>query len=301
MKNKILKYSVLFSVLILAFGCSSEDPLAVQSQEDVLRGAILRTISINSSTFDLNDGAVEWSVTVEEQDIENGDLLQDVEVYAQLIRANGTNSDEGLVKSIPASEFTVGPFGLPRADIGVSLNEAMAATGVQMGDFVSEDQFNIRFVLNLTNGLSLSNADSNVNVRNGQFFQSPFNYRAQFFCALTDASLFDGSYTVEADAWADYAPGNTVPVEAVSGELKFRILSVNNPFLLNTATSYIEVTIDPSDGTVTAESNEPFDYGSFTADIVGRGSVGTCTGSIDLTIDVIGGGVVNQAFVLVKN
>jgi hypothetical protein len=81
----------------------------------------------------------------------------------------------------------------------------------------------------------------------------------------------------------------------------FRILSANNPFIGNPNTSYIEVTINPLDGTVTAASNEPFDYGGgFLLPVTGDGRVGACTGDITLSLD-FGTFGIDQAFVLTKS
>ncbi len=294
--KKIFAYYPILLVLLLG-ACSTDEKTAVDVVEDVGRGAILRTLAIPSPTFDFNDASSQWTVTVEEQDSQNGDLLSEVEVYAQLLSANG-NSDEFLVGTVPASGFTEGPFGLPRADISLVLSDVLAALGLQPGEFGSDDQFNIRLNLKLTTGQSFTNTDQTANIAGGQFFQSPLNYRAQFFCALTDASAFSGTYTVVVDAWADYVAGETVPVVPGDDPFTFRILSTNNPFIVNTATSYIEVTINPADGTVTAASNESFDYG-VPIDVVGRGSVGTCTGDINLILDFVGFAA-DQQFSLVK-
>lgn len=59
------------------------------------------------------------------------------------------------------------------------------------------------------------------------------------------------------------------------------------------------VTVNPEDGTATVTSNEPFDYG-VPIDVTGSGSVGTCTGSINLSLNFVGYAT-NQAFNLVKN
>ncbi|MCX2679796.1 hypothetical protein OOZ15_07595 [Galbibacter sp. EGI 63066] len=296
--KKIIRYSLLTVVALIVSSCSTEDKTVDDVIENVERGAFLRTIAVNNQTFDFNDTSSMWSITVEEQDQENGALLEEVEVYAMLIAADG-NSSEELVKTIPASQFSPGPLELPRADIEVAFSEALSALGLQSGDFESTDQFNIRLNLKLTDGRSYTQGDANPNITGGQFFQSPFAYRVQFFCALADASLFSGSYTVTADAWADYAPGDQVPVVEGDDPYTFRILSTNNPFINNTDTSYIEVTINPDDGSVTAMANEVFDYG-VPVTVSGSGTVGTCTGDINLILDFVPFAT-DQLFTLTKN
>ncbi len=293
----IIKYiSITFTIFLVS--CSTEEKTVDDVLDDVGRGAILRTLAVPSPTFDFNDTSSSWTVSLEEQDAQDGALFSEVEVYVRLLSVNG-NSDEKLVKTVTASEFSDGRFGLPRANLSLTLSNVLSTLGLQSGDFASEDQFNIRLNLKLNNGQAFTNSDVNPNIAGGQFFQSPFNYRAQFFCALTDASIFSGDYTVVADAWADYAPGDIIPVVVGEDPFTFRILSTKNPFIANTDTSYIEVVINPSDGSAIATSNEPFDYG-IPIDVLGTGSVGTCTGDINLVLNFVGQAA-NQQFALRKN
>lgn len=295
-KIKIYFAFVFLALLTGVSSCSSDDKLVDDVLATTERGLILRTAAVNNATFDFFDPSVAWSVTLEAQDAENGALLSEVEVYMSFVD-DGTAGTESLVKTIPASDFTTGPFGLPRGEVSATLAEVLSALGLQDGDYDSSDSFNIRLVAVLTDGREYTNNAAGT-VLNGSFFSSPFGYSAQFFCALADASDFDGNYTVVADAWADYNAGETVPVEFVS-EYTFRILSTNNPFIANPGTSYMELTIDPSDGSVTVASNECFDYGpGFCLDVTGSGSVGTCTGDINVIIDF--GGFTNNAFSLVR-
>lgn len=284
-----MKEIKLFSALLLAFAlfsCSTEDKTIDEVLGTTVRGAILRTIAVPNPTFDFTDVSSAWMVTVEEQDQEGGNLLDEVEVFAQLLSPNG-NSAEALIKTVPATDFTSGPFGLPRTDISVALSEVLTALDLQDGEYLSSDQFNIRLNVKLTTGQSFTQGDTNPNIAGGQFFASPYFYRAQFFCPIDEvATLFTGTYIVVTDIWADYAPGNEIPVVLGESPYTFRILSTNNPFIGNPNTSYIEVTINPLDGTVTATSNEPFDYGGgFLLDVSGDGRVGACTGDITLSLD----------------
>ncbi|NAY93108.1 hypothetical protein GTQ34_14415 [Muricauda sp. JGD-17] len=295
MKN-LKKYIYLLTLSILFFSCSSEEKLVEEVLATTPNGVVLRTISVNSSTFDFFDPAKEWSVTLEVQDAENGELLSEIDIYMTFIN-DGIGENETLVKTVSASTFSTGPFGLPRGDISISLSEALNALGLQNGDYDSADSFNIRLAAKLTDGREFTNRAAGT-VLNGSFFNSPFAYSAQFFCELADASLFDGNYTVVEDVWVDYVPGDVVPVQFVSN-FTFRILSTNNPFIANTGTSYMEVTIDPSTGSATMKVNEPFDYG-IPIDVIGVGSVGTCTGSITLNLEFVGFAT-NQTFILVKN
>ena len=304
MKTYINRFSHYLFLVIAIFmtSCESDDDSSVANQvlAGTTSGAFLRTISINTGTFDFTNAAAEWSATLEAQGVGNGSALSEVRLYSTYT-ANGTTSPEALVKSFSPSIFSPGPNEYPRADFNVSLAEVLTALNIAPGTYTASDSFALRFEMVLNDGRTFSAANASATVTGGSYTGSPFQYGAQFFCPLADASIFDGTYTVVADAWADYAPGETVPVVHVpaDGPFTFRILSTNNPFIANTGTSYMLVTVDPADGTATVQSNEPFDYG-IPIDVTGDGTVGTCTGDINLSLD-FSGQLDNQVFTLTKN
>ena len=293
---KYLKKLIIIAIGLLIYTSCTEDKPVNVLLDTVERGAVLRTVNVTSSTFDFLDPSKSWSVNLEIQDEEQGKLVSNIEIYASFVN-DGVAGNESQIKTISTSNFTAGPFGLPRGDISVTLQEVLDALSLTPGDYDSSDSFNIRLVAVLTDGRKFTN-NAGGTVTGGSFFSSPFAYSAQFFCALADASSFDGTYIVTNDAWADYNPGETVPVQFVS-DYTFRILSTNNPFINNPGTSYMEVTVDPSDGSATVSSNECFDYGGgFCVDVTGGGSVGTCTGDINLVINF--GPYTNNGFSLIK-
>lgn len=298
MKKYIYKIFALLIVFSITQSCETDEKTIDEVFAGLQRGGVLRTIEIQNGTFDFFNTSSEWIITVEAQDVENGDLLAEVRIYSAFVN-DGVAGTENLVKAVPASAFSQGPIGLPRADIAVSLQEVLNAGGLVAGDYDSSDSFNVRFEYVMTDGRTYSNTNTSSTVTGGSFFSSPFKYSVQFFCALTDASMFDGNYVVVIDAWADYGEGDIVPVEFIS-DYTFRILSTNNLWINNTTTSYMEVTINPEDGSVVVSSNECFEtnWGGGCLDVTGYGSVGTCTGDINLVIDV--GAYTDNTFSLVK-
>jgi len=297
MKNYITKILAFLVAFSLMQSCETEDKMIDEVFDNVERGAFLRTIEIPSATFDFYNTSSEWIVFLESQDYEMGKLLTEINVYSAFVD-DGNIGDEVLIKTVSAANFTDGPFGLPRGEVSVMLQEVLDAAGLEDGDYDSSDSFNVRLESVLKDGRTFTNTNTAGTVTGGSYFSSPFLYSVQFFCALEDASIFNGNYVVVVDAWADYDPGAVVPVEFVS-DYTFRILSTNNPFIDNTATSYIEVTIDPTDGSATASSNECLNYPGWAClDVVGSGSVGTCTGDINLVLDF--GGYTDNAFSIVK-
>ena len=173
---KKLKFINLFIVtsFLLAFSCSSDDKLIDQLFNTVQRGAVLRTIAITSPTFDFLDTSKSWSVNLEIQDEQKGTLVSDIKVYASLVK-NGTAGSESLIKTISTSSFAPGPFGLPRGDVSLTLQETIDALGLSAGDYSSSDSFAIRLVAVLTDGREYTN-DAGGTVTGGSFFSSPFSF-----------------------------------------------------------------------------------------------------------------------------
>lgn len=297
MKNYLNKILVLLFVFLLIQSCETDLKTIDEVYNNIERGAVLRTVEIINPTFDFNNTSSEWIITIEAQDIEDGKLLSEIRVYSAFVN-DGNIETEVLVKTISPSGFTTGPFGFPRGDIVVSLQEVLDKAGLNPGDFDSGDSFNIRLESVLNDGRIFTSTNTVGTITGGSFFSSPFQYSVQFFCALEDASVFNGNYIVTFDAWADYEEGEIVPVEFVS-DFTFRILATNNPYIDNQETVYMEVTINPVDGSATVTSNECFNYPGWAClDVVGAGSVGTCTGDINLMLDF--GGYTDNGFSLVK-
>lgn len=122
-------------------------------------------------------------------------------------------------------------------------------------------------------------------------------------CPLTDASLFNGNFKVTEDKWADYTVGTIIPVvyNAADGTFTFRILATKNPYIVNAATAYLLVTVNPATNNVTVKSNEDFNYGGGdTTPVTGTGSVGSCNGDINLKLNFPGFNASGYNFSLVK-
>jgi hypothetical protein len=299
MKTNINKLKLCMIALILTLvSCTKkEDSIPNGIFSSTTNGANLRTISENQKTFNFFDTSSEWSVTLEEQDAKSGQLFSEIKIYA----AKGTGMEK-FVKSIPASSFSIGPKGLPRGTVKVKLSEALTALSLTAGQYVPSDKINVRLALVLTDGRVFSSKNASTSITGGGYYASPFSYSVQFFCPLANAGLFNGNYKVVTDAWADYNPDDIVPVSYVpaDGLYKFRIQNTNNLYLVNATTTYYLVTIDPANATATVAGNATFDYGGgFTTNATGSGTVGSCTGDINLKLN-FSGSQQNQTFNLVK-
>ena len=82
MKN-IFRLLLTASVFIIVFSCTEADDMASYNHsENIQYGAVLRTIEIQNSLINTSFDDSAFRVTVEEQDIEDGDLLQEMRIIA---------------------------------------------------------------------------------------------------------------------------------------------------------------------------------------------------------------------------
>ena len=181
MKN--IKLLFAFAILSLAWGCSDGDRIVDEVLDTTTSGGVLRTLSTNTGTFDFNDPSMAWSITVEAQDEENGDLLANVNVYAGLYRDARLVGTEEFIKEIPASSFTTGKNGLPVGDISATLTEVASSLGLDATEYSSTDEFRIRLEYVMTNGQTWSRADAGGTVLTSAYFKSPYLYTVPFFCS----------------------------------------------------------------------------------------------------------------------
>lgn len=222
--KKIFNYTLISSLLIL-IGCTSDDNIINQVDNNVVRGAILRTIETGPLNFDLRDLERPWPITVEMEDNNNGALLDQVEVFVTFFDNTPENGDnpvsKQLVKILPASAFETGPDGLPRTTFQLTLPEVLEATSLTEEQYTGGDVFRVELELLLTDGRVYTKDDVNGGVAGGSFFRSPFQYRL----TVVGCAPRPGLYTVNmtdafGDGWqsttADDGPGIQVFVD---GEL----------------------------------------------------------------------------------
>ena len=189
MKN-IFKLLFTASILLFAYGCTTdgEHLASYDHSGEIEYGAVLRTISDMPSNSLINtsfdDSA--FIVTVEEQDIEDGGLLQEMRisvVYDDYTPENGITEASALVQSVPASEFyTDTEFGLPRYDINVSWGSMKDALGFVGGEFSPGDIVRVELELELTDGRVFGPESASSIISSG-FFSSPFAYNALLACS----------------------------------------------------------------------------------------------------------------------
>jgi hypothetical protein len=190
----------IFLATLLAFSfnaCGDSDTIVDGVVENTTAGAVLRTIAddSNSNVLNSSDGASSWSQVIEVQDEEDGGLLESVDIFVtirDLSPDNGeTPSSEALVKTIPASDFTTGPVGLPRATATATFDEATNAMGLSSSQFAPGDLYVFEVRLNLTDGRTFGGDDA-AGIITGGYWSSPYRYNAALIC-----SPAPGDYTVD--------------------------------------------------------------------------------------------------------
>ena len=154
MKN-ILKYILILGLVFNTVSCDDDPDNAIYTVLDYEKGAVLRTIEVINASLNSSDPTSTFAVTVEEQDELDGGLMESVDIYVSLrdlTSDNGTSDpNRSLVKTVPASDFTEGPVGLPRATLTATFGEAISAMGITDSEYTAGDVFIFELVFTLDN------------------------------------------------------------------------------------------------------------------------------------------------------
>tara|TARA_B100000678_G_scaffold61228_1_gene49590 strand:- start:952 stop:1821 length:870 start_codon:yes stop_codon:yes gene_type:complete len=209
------KYIIPFFAFFLLLGCTEKDNTVDKVFQDTVYGAILRTTQTISTSYNAFDPSSLFSIMLEEQDEEMGNLLASVDVYISFEDnqedAMDKSVSEVLLVNIPASDFTTGDNGLPVIQFERSLAEAASAVGISDSDYSGGDRFIYRMVLNLTDGRSYTNTDYGGTVSNSSFFRSPLIYYVGVNC--TPITPIPGTYSIDLqDSYGDGWNGASIVV-----------------------------------------------------------------------------------------
>lgn len=180
------------------FSCSTDDKVVDDVINSVTAGAVLRTTTVNNTDMPLGDDSVSFSIEIEEQDVEGGALLSQVNVFLGF----KDNTDDGIdtdiaevfVETITADQFYEGPFGLPRAMLNYPITMMRSLLGQDADAPQGGDQYQIRLELELTDG-RVFGVDNAGGIITGGFFNSPFFYNANVTCPFDTSLAETFSYT----------------------------------------------------------------------------------------------------------
>ncbi|MEM9364199.1 MAG: hypothetical protein AAGA43_16275 [Bacteroidota bacterium] len=227
MKTNNNKIAVLGIALATLFACETDDKIVDEILADVGTGAVIRTIDeendlvYNDVTTSFDAGST-YTLVLEEQDEEEGALLQSVEVFVNFDDrsfetagdADDMTTSEVSLQTLQASDFSTGDRGLPQATVSYTSAELVTATGIDETMIVGKDRFEFRLVLSLTNGETFTNSDVGGPVSGGAFFSAPFEYAPEIACSITEDLSGTHSYvtTIETVAPGQAPPGDDVPI-----------------------------------------------------------------------------------------
>jgi len=273
-------------LLIVTFGMfiSSCTKDGGESKEDLNEGAIPNLTKISTTDQGLNVAALNGglginlglNVGVGYGNVASMDIIG--------IYTKGAVVEKGILKT----NLTTFP-----ATVNITQTDLYNAFTIlnSASDVGLTDKLVISADLKLKDGSSVKMYNSNGTVNYGSGIANLTGIKVfQTYivsCPLLDASLFNGNYKVTADQWDDYGVGPIIPVvyNAANGTTVFRIPNTTRPYIINKSTSYIIGTINTTTGAVTVTSNEKWNYGGtdiFT--VTGTGTVGSCTGDINLKL-----------------
>ena len=271
-------FKLLFaSMFIVNFSCHDSQNV-IDEVLDYETGAILRTISVDNAVLNSSDPNSAFIATVEEQDEADGGLLSEIRVNAMFrdfSPENGTTEAEAFVYSIPASETTVGPVGLPRATVNMTFGAAASAMGLSPADYSPGDVVVVKLEVVLTDG-RVFGADSAAGIITGGFFSSPFQYNALLTCSPAPGTYTVHMYDNYGDGWqtGDYSQGLSVDIDGTVVQVAMCSQWGDYEFTCTpTSDGYFAVdTVEIPVGTESATWNWPGDqYGEIGLIIVGPG------------------------------
>ncbi len=217
---KKVKFILIASLLLLSLTkCKKSDNVIYDVLDNKQYGAALRTLDLQSNVFNMFDQESEFSVVVEEQDEQYGDLLEKMNVYVSFIDKTDDGVDnnraEELLISVPASEFTESSKGLPMTNFSTTFENTLNALNLNDGEYFGGDTFKFRFEIVLSDGRTFSEESSSSTLQQS-FFNSPFSYYVNIVCI--PVTPIPGDYKLAMhDAYGDGWQGSKIIV-TIDGE-----------------------------------------------------------------------------------
>lgn len=210
--KKINLYLICISLLALNFSCDYDEKVVDQVLETYTSGAVLRTLETipddEDEAFDMFRTENSFSVTVEEQDETEGELIDRVELTVDYVDNNQDLNDVSVAgvpySTIPASDFTTGERGLPSTSFSFTMEEALTTLNIPLTEVLPGDRIIMNLELFFTDGTSYKASDAAVTVTGGSFFSSPFLYSL----LIDDGIAFD--YEVTTSDQIDLSEGAVI-------------------------------------------------------------------------------------------
>lgn len=195
MRNRL----ILFALAIPLMACNTDEKAIETVMNELEYGSVIRTLSFNNSEFVVDDLSSVFSVNIEQQDEEDGALLEAVDLYVRFkdntVTGNDFSTSEIKFRTLLPDDFTPGGHdNWPRMTLELGYSELLAATNVAHANVSCKDQFLVRLEVKLTNGLVLTVGNaSSIIIAFDTFFSSPYCYTINVVEPIDD-NLFTGLY-----------------------------------------------------------------------------------------------------------
>lgn len=213
--KKITNKIIVVLLAVFTLGCNDDPDNAIYDVFDGQSyGAIVRTLARTSQDFNQFDLNSTWDITIETQDEQYGDLLSELNLYANYTdnKADGVDNNraDALLATIPASAMGTSANGLPTTQLAYTFAETLSALGLGAGEYFGGDIVGFRTELVLTDGRTFSAADGSGSLQ-GSYFSSPYLYSAGILCI--PETPFPGDYQLDMqDSYGDGWQGSGVIV-----------------------------------------------------------------------------------------
>ncbi len=208
----MIKRYFLLLFLVVFLSCNDDDKAVDIVFSDAQVGAVLRTQSIDNLIFDTSQPELPVQFTLEYQDGQGTPLLSDVDVFISFVDNTPENGDNSrtpeIFTTLSNQDFIDGINGLPVIDVTITTEELLETLALNSSQLSCTDKFIIDLTLNLTDGRSFSNDNTNGPIIGfGSALNSPFTYDVIVAEGIND-DLFTGVYSY--DSLVDGFNGPTI-------------------------------------------------------------------------------------------
>jgi hypothetical protein len=185
-----LKYILGFCMVMTIQSCTDfVDPAIPYGGFET--GVYLRTISSSPNVNFFALSTANFDLIVEAVDEENGNLVQEVDVFVSR-RRGATVTPEAQLTTIDRSAFaSTSESKYLRAEINVSISSALSAMGFTTADIEGGDFFEFRLSLLDTKGRIFTNTNLSADASGGVYYKSPFFYRVPVVCPSDLGGTYD--------------------------------------------------------------------------------------------------------------
>ena len=235
MFKKYINLTLAAGLVLLMTACADEELGPVFTFDTVGKGAYVKLLTQSPPELDLaNLGSASYTYDVEFVDIDNGNLVSQYDLTAELIDNNTDNGDDSAgpldFKSFGSGEFTTTASGFKGIGVTITLNELLTLFNISADKLQANDRFRIRGTLTMNDGRQFA-FDNSTPAVNGPAFAGHFRFDLTATCPLPD-NIFVGAYTLSYEdfgdgGWDDSFEEGTVTLGTIEGSTTRRSFTTN--------------------------------------------------------------------------